>query len=74
MISENQTDENLKESQAAIEAKKTDFLFDKIISSVSLDEIPSERVKATTDKERIQKSIALFGRLIANSLYNPLAR
>ncbi len=72
MVLENQEDATLlsKETQTTIEAKKTDFLFDKIISSISLDEIPSERTKVTTDKETIQKSIALFGRLIANGHVN----
>ena len=70
MKSENQTDENLEGTQTSIEAKKTDFLFDKIISSVSLDEVPNERVKSTSDKDSIQKSIALFGRLIANGHVN----
>lgn len=59
-----------KDKISAIEAKKNNFLFEKIISSVNLDEIPNEKQPPIDDKETIQKSIALFGRLVANGHVN----
>ncbi len=53
-----------------ITQNKTDYFFDKIIEHASLDEIPAEKQPLSDDKKKIQKSIALFARLIANGHVN----
>ncbi len=67
---ENNNSSTYNNNTEAIKENRTSFLFDKIISSVSLDEVPLEKQEPSDDKEKIQKSIALFGRMVANGHVN----
>jgi len=46
----------MENSTDTIKENRTSFLFDKIISSVSLDEVPLEKQDPSDDKEKIQKN------------------